>query len=249
MKSGGCCPPPPPFSALTPGLLGVPPPPPYSFGQCRQAQPASAFFFCQALPTSTISSFSSLIRPSEDFESSASNSFGALASIHFRASARNAASCGVSSKFMASLMLLCRVGIAIRCPPYKLGLSSVCRYLVERNVLVDPDIAGQSEHAFGDDVAHDLVGAAFDTGAGRAQQHRLEFSGGFRILQPAQQTRRTLQIQRESRNILDHRSRHQLADRILRSRAFAFRQRGDRAHAGVFEPAGARRPVGEFGAN
>ena len=61
------------------------PRPPYSFGQCRQAQPPSAFFFCQALPTSTMSCLASLMRPSEDFDSSASNSFGALASIHLRA--------------------------------------------------------------------------------------------------------------------------------------------------------------------
>src|SRR5438445_3917285 len=83
--------------------IGVAPRPPYSFGQCRQAQPPSAFFFCQALPTSTISSFSRRMRPSEDFESSASYFFGALASIHLRAVARNSASCGVSSKFMADL--------------------------------------------------------------------------------------------------------------------------------------------------
>ena len=31
--------------------IGDEPRPPYSFGQCRQAQPASAFFFCQALAT------------------------------------------------------------------------------------------------------------------------------------------------------------------------------------------------------
>src|SRR6186713_1682202 len=83
--------------------IGVAPRPPYSFGQCRQAQPPSAFFFCQALPTSTISSFSSRMRPSEDFDSSASYCFGALASIHLRAALRNSASCGVSSKFMADL--------------------------------------------------------------------------------------------------------------------------------------------------
>src|SRR5215813_10134955 len=104
------------------------------------------------------------MRPSEDFDSSASSSFGALASTHLRAVVRNSASCGVSSKFMANLS---RVARALR--------ASLGRYLVERHVLVDPDIAGQPEHALGDDVAHDLVGAAFDAGAGRAQQHRLEF--------------------------------------------------------------------------
>src|SRR5258706_14722320 len=84
--------------------IGGAPRPPYSFGQCRQAQPPSAFFFCQALPTSTISSISSRMRPSEDLESSASYFFGALASIHLRAVLRNSASCGVSSKFMADLL-------------------------------------------------------------------------------------------------------------------------------------------------
>ena len=59
--------------------------------------------------------------------------------------------------------------------------ASLGRDLVERHVLVDPDIAGQAEHALGDDVAHDLVGAAFDAGAGRAEQHRLEFAGQFRL--------------------------------------------------------------------
>src|ERR1700710_54515 len=127
--------------------IGVAPRPPYSFGQCRQAQPPSAFFFCQALPTSTISSFSSRIRPSEDFESSASYFFGALASTHLRAVARNSASCGVSSKFMAA--------------PFALALrASLGRNLVERHVLVDPDIAGQAKHALGDDGAHDFVGPA-----------------------------------------------------------------------------------------
>src|SRR3954465_9386633 len=37
------------------------------------------------------------------------------------------------------------------------NLSSLGRYLVERHVLVHSDIAGQTEHAFGDDVAHDLI--------------------------------------------------------------------------------------------
>src|SRR5262249_35206492 len=109
-----------------------------------------------------MSCLASLMRPSEEDESSCSNSFGALAAIHLRAVARNSASCGVSSKFMANLL----------CP-------SLGRNLVERHVLVDPDVAGQAKHALGDDVAHDLVGAALDAGAGGTQQHRLEFSGDF----------------------------------------------------------------------
>ena len=43
------------------------PRPPYSFGQCRQAQPASAFFFCQAFATSSMLAPFSAVRPSEDF--------------------------------------------------------------------------------------------------------------------------------------------------------------------------------------
>ena len=81
--------------------IGVEPRPPYSFGQCRQAQPASAFFFCQAFATSRMLAPFSAVRPSEDLRSSSSYCFGALAAIHALASARNAASCGVSSKFMA----------------------------------------------------------------------------------------------------------------------------------------------------
>src|ERR1700704_2221256 len=198
--------------------IGLAPRPPYSCGQCRQAQPPSAFSFCQALPTSTISSFASLIRPSEDFDNSASYCFGALASIHLRAVVRNSASCGVSSKFMAA--------------PFALSGASLGRNLVEGYVLVDPDVTGQPKHAFGNDVAHDLVGAAFDAGARRAQQHRLEFSGGLRVFRPAQHAGRALQVQRIGRDILDHGARDQLADGIFRPRPLALRQRGDRAKAG-----------------
>src|SRR3954447_5420410 len=88
--------------------IGVAPRPPYSLGQCRQAQPAAAFFFCQALPTSTISSLASRMRPSEAFDSSASYCFGALASTQSRASARKAASCGVSSKFICAILSIRR---------------------------------------------------------------------------------------------------------------------------------------------
>src|SRR4051812_36434255 len=48
-----------------------------------------------------------------------------------------------------------RTGSGTQLPP-------LCRDLVERHVLVHPDIAGQPEHALGDDVAQDLVGAAGD---------------------------------------------------------------------------------------
>src|SRR3569832_158823 len=80
--------------------IGDEPRPPYSFGQCRQAQPASAFFFCHAFATSRMLAFLSTVRPSEDLRSSSSYCLGALAPIQARAVARNSASCGVSSKFM-----------------------------------------------------------------------------------------------------------------------------------------------------
>src|ERR1700735_5415121 len=235
---------------------GVAPRPPYSLGQCRQTQPPSAFFFCHAFPTSTISPFCNLMRPSEDLESSASNSFGALARIHWRASARNAASCGVSSKFMVDLssseISYQRLVLMVRRRPCAVSnhelapsfetprsarllrmrpflSSSPGRYLVERYVLVDPDIAGQSEHALGDDVAHDLVGTAFDPGTGRAQHHVMEFSGNFRVLRSTQHARGTLQVQRIGRDVLDHGTCDQFTDRILRSRPLALRQRRDRA--------------------
>src|SRR6266567_5903996 len=82
--------------------IGDEPRPPYSFGQCRQAQPASAFFFCQAFATSSMLAFLSWVRPSEDLRSSSSYCLGALAAIQARAVARNSASCGVSPKFIVS---------------------------------------------------------------------------------------------------------------------------------------------------
>src|SRR3984885_3261122 len=85
--------------------IGVAPRPPYSLGQCRQAQPASAFFFCQAFATSRRLAPLSSVRPSEAFFKSSSYCLGALATIHAFASARNAASCRVSSKFMRVLSL------------------------------------------------------------------------------------------------------------------------------------------------
>src|SRR5215204_6749314 len=123
--------------------IGDDPRPPYSFGQCRQAQPASAFFFCQAFATSRMLASLSAVRPSEDLRSSSSYCFGALAPIQAFASARNAASCGVSSKFMALLAvcvgwvsrrrnppsfrasLLADGGLRFANPPYDPTLSRV----------------------------------------------------------------------------------------------------------------------------
>src|SRR5690349_24046423 len=80
--------------------IGVAPRPPYSLGQCRQAQPESAFFFCHALATWRMLAPLSWVRPSDDLRNSSSYCFGAFAAIQAFASARNAASCGVSSKFI-----------------------------------------------------------------------------------------------------------------------------------------------------
>src|SRR6202051_3196521 len=81
--------------------IGLAPRPPYSFGQCRQAQPASAFFFCQAFATSRMLAPLIWVRPSEDLRKSSSYCFGAFAAIQAFAWLRNAASCGVSSKFIS----------------------------------------------------------------------------------------------------------------------------------------------------
>src|SRR5215469_10645981 len=80
--------------------IGVAPRPPYSLGQCRQAQPASNFFFCQALAAAigSTSVRERLAKPA--FSRSESSALGALASIQARTSARKAASAGVSSKFI-----------------------------------------------------------------------------------------------------------------------------------------------------
>src|SRR5437763_7887945 len=84
--------------------IGDEPRPPYSLGQCRQAQPASAFFFCQAFATSRMLAPLSAERPSEDLRSSSSYCLGALAEIQALASVRNAASCGVESRFLFSII-------------------------------------------------------------------------------------------------------------------------------------------------
>src|SRR5271165_2725017 len=83
--------------------MGVAPRPPYSLGQCRQAQPACAFFFCQALAAAIGSTPLSSSEPNPADSRSDFSSCGALPSIQARTSARNAASAGVSSKFIGWL--------------------------------------------------------------------------------------------------------------------------------------------------
>src|SRR5215218_7332392 len=84
--------------------MGEAPRPPYSFGQFRQAQPPSAFFFCQAFAVLIRSAPRSALR-APDCDRPSANSFGAFLSIQARAVLRNSASCGVSSKFIGSLPL------------------------------------------------------------------------------------------------------------------------------------------------
>src|SRR5579864_8410371 len=63
--------------------------------------------------------------------------------------------CIVARELMKSLYVRPRdAGMTASPPPG--------RDLVERHVLVDPDVSGQAQHALGDDVAQDLVGAAGD---------------------------------------------------------------------------------------
>ncbi len=98
-----CCRRPPP-AARSRARSACEPRPPYSFGHCRQAQPLCAFFFCQSLETARTSPSFSLMRPSEASFNSLSSSFGAFLAIQPRTSVRNVASCGVSSKFMVSIL-------------------------------------------------------------------------------------------------------------------------------------------------
>src|SRR5579863_7247881 len=56
------------------------------------------------------------------------------------------------------------------------------RLLIERQVLVDAHVAGQAQHALGDDVAQDLVAAAGDAQRRRIEQRLLEERiGGHRL--------------------------------------------------------------------
>src|SRR5579863_5831647 len=48
------------------------------------------------------------------------------------------------------------------------------RDVLERHVLVHAHLLGQPQHPLGDDVAHDLIGAAGDPYAGGAEQGLLE---------------------------------------------------------------------------
>ena len=73
-------------------------------------------------------------------------------------------------------------------------LSSLNRNLVERHVLVDADVAGQTQHALGDDVAQDFIGAAGDPHRGRTQQHLLELPAHLFLGSAGKDTGRAFEI-------------------------------------------------------
>ena len=103
--------------------------------------------------------------------------------------------------------------------------------------------AGQAQHALGDDVAQDLVGAALDAGGRRAQQHGLEAAAARRRSSGSVMiTGLVLQLLGEHGDVLHGRAGHQLADRVLRPRRLAAREGGDGAEAGVLQPGGAHGP-------
>jgi len=76
--------------------MGVAARPPYSLGHVMQAQPASAFFFCQAWAVFTVSELVRSTMPPASISPGSRRS--ALASSQARASARKEASSGVSLK-------------------------------------------------------------------------------------------------------------------------------------------------------
>src|SRR4030095_13772340 len=86
--------------------------PPYSFGQVSTAQPSSNFFACHAFERWITSALS---RSPIGFGAvSPGARYRAFFSSHARALARNAASCGVSSKFIGGLLSLARVEVTAR---------------------------------------------------------------------------------------------------------------------------------------
>src|SRR3954452_2903548 len=156
--------------------IGEAPRPPYSLGQCRQAQPASAFFFCQAFATSRMLAPFSAVRPSEDLRSSSSYCFGALAKIQAFASARNAASCGVSSKFMAkcpSSRVALAHAVDQRVFPVRQAAERQCQCIGTAVVEMTVELPGKTHAAVNLDV---VLGAVLESLGGADPRRR----GGFR---------------------------------------------------------------------
>ena len=116
------------------------------------------------------------------------------------------------------------------------------RQLVERHVLVHPDVLRQAQHAFGDDVPQDLVRAAGDPRSPARTSAPAGTSRGFGARSASMTSPASpMQVQRRSVAMsCSLRRSHQLADRTLRPRRLAARQRRHGAEAGVLQALRAR---------
>src|SRR5258708_9218410 len=101
--------------------------------------------------------------------------------------------------------------------------------LVERHVLVDPDVGRHAQHALGHDVAQDLVGAAGDAEARAADPLRLEARGMRHVF--LHDAARAHQLHGEGAHVLHLGRRHDLDDRRFGARRLALGERGERAIA------------------
>ena len=91
------------------------------------------------------------------------------------------------------------------------------RDVAERHVLVDAHVLRQAEHAFGDDVLHDLVGAAGEAQGGRIEQRFLEDAGDRHVL-AHRRAGHADQVEAVRQDVLQLVRRHHLDDRRFRTR-------------------------------
>src|SRR5580693_9312658 len=124
------------------------------------------------------------------------------------------------------------------------ALLSPTRQFVERHVLVDADVLRQTEHALGDDVAQDLVGATGDAKTRRRQPAALEETVHRRIF-ALQDSGFAFELHRERAQILKLRRDDDFRDRRFRSRLLAARERSHGAEGGVAKPGRLHIPVGD----
>ena len=118
--------------------------------------------------------------------------------------------------------------------------------LLNGSVLVDAHVGRQAQHALGDDVAHDLVGAAGDARGRRRHQGLLEHRGERRQLRVGEDAALLHQVHGEGGDVLQLGAVDQLADRGFRPRRLAARQRRHGAEVRVLEALARHVPVGEL---
>src|SRR5262249_20903164 len=116
----------------------------------------------------------------------------------------------------------------------------------EGAVLVDADLRGQPQHALGDDVAQDLVGAAGDAHPRRAEVSLLPERLLRREPGVDDRAHRALELPREPRDLLPERRPAGLAHRALGPGRRAAGERRERAVARVLEALRAHVEVGEL---